>query len=401
MAIFTYNFFSINVRVALITDGVWPYVLGGMQKHSYYICKYLAKNKVHVDLFHFNDSSYDISQLEFFTVDEKKYINSILVDFPKSIKFPGHYLYNSYRHSQLIFDAIKTKLNNYDFIYTKGFTGWHLINQKKKKKITCCKIGVKFHGYEMFQEAPNIKTKLQYFFLLRKPVKKISCKADIVFSYGGKITDIIRSIGVETKKIIEMPSGIEAESLAIKIKPTQKQIKLLYLGRYERRKGVEELTNSLRRLLHEKKYDFEFHFIGNIPEEKKIEHPLIIYHGEIRERKILFDKIKFCDILICPSYSEGFPNVILEAMGNGLAVAATPVGAVELMVDSQNGWIINSPKTENILTTLKLICNENIFTIDLKKEAAIEKIKLNFLWDNLLKRLISNIESLNLTTNNN
>ncbi|MBK7816242.1 MAG: glycosyltransferase [Sphingobacteriaceae bacterium] len=40
--------------------------------------------------------------------------------------------------------------------------------------------------------------------------------------------------------------------------------------------------------------------------------------------------MRACDVLICPSFSEGFPNVILEAMSNGLAVAATNVGAVEL-----------------------------------------------------------------------
>ena len=42
------------MRVALITDGIYPYVIGGMQKHSFYIAKYLAKNRVYVDLFHFN-----------------------------------------------------------------------------------------------------------------------------------------------------------------------------------------------------------------------------------------------------------------------------------------------------------------------------------------------------------
>jgi hypothetical protein len=82
---------SAGMRVALITDGIWPYVLGGMQKHSYYLCKYLAGKKIHVDLFHFNRSGYDISRLEFFSEEEKRYITPFLVDFPKSLPFPGHY----------------------------------------------------------------------------------------------------------------------------------------------------------------------------------------------------------------------------------------------------------------------------------------------------------------------
>ena len=92
------------MRIALITDGIWPYVLGGMQKHSYYLCKYLAQRKVHVHLFHFNQSSYDISKLEFFTDEEKVYITSTIIAFPKSMPFPGHYIYNSYKHSKLNFE---------------------------------------------------------------------------------------------------------------------------------------------------------------------------------------------------------------------------------------------------------------------------------------------------------
>ena len=188
------------MRIALVTDGIWPYVLGGMQKHSYYLCKYLARQKVYVDLFHYNQSDYDISKLEYFTEEEKAFITSYLVPIPTSFPFPGHYMYDSYQHSKLIFVQIKDKLTDYDFIYTKGFAGWYLIDQKHRGKINCAPIGVKFHGYEMFQKPPDFKTLLQHIFLLRKPVRAISQKADVVFSYGGKITEIIKGIGVEEKK---------------------------------------------------------------------------------------------------------------------------------------------------------------------------------------------------------
>ena len=37
------------MQIALITDGIAPYVLGGMQKHSFYLAKYFAKNKIKKD----------------------------------------------------------------------------------------------------------------------------------------------------------------------------------------------------------------------------------------------------------------------------------------------------------------------------------------------------------------
>jgi glycosyltransferase involved in cell wall biosynthesis len=374
------------MRIALITDGIWPYVLGGMQKHSYYLCKYLAQKKVRVDLYHFNQSTYDISKLEFFSEEEKHFITSTVVDFPKSSSLPGHYIRNSYTHSKLIFDALKDKLHSYDFIYTKGFTGWYLIEQKNAGKIKCCKVGVKFHGYEMFQKAPDLKTKLQHQFLLRKPVKDISRKADFVFSYGGKITEIIKSIGVDPKHIIELPSGVEAQAVSKEIRPTGDTLKFLFLGRYERRKGIEELNSAIQLL--DKKRKVEFHFIGPIPTDKQLQNKIVIYHGEIRDKVKLTELIKNCDVLLCPSWSEGMPNVILEAMANGLTVLATDVGAVNVLVNERTGYLISNSSPELIKNTLVNIINFTNNEIDSKKQNALDLIKRDFVWENLIERFL-------------
>ncbi|MBA3681505.1 MAG: glycosyltransferase family 4 protein [Bacteroidetes bacterium] len=379
------------MKIALITDGIWPYVLGGMQKHSYYLCKYLAQKKIQVDLYHFNQSNYDISKLEFFSEEEKQYITSIIVDFPKPGSLPGHYMRNSYLHSKLIFEAIKDKLQTYNFIYTKGFTGWFLIEQKHARKIKCAKIGVKFHGYEMFQKPPDFKIKLQHIFLLRKPVKEISQKADVVFSYGGKITDIIKSIGIDREKIIELPSGVEVSTLTNQIKPCGEVLKFLFLGRYERRKGIEELNSAIQ-LLSDQKRKIEFHFIGPIPIDKQLKDPTVIYHGEVRDKTKLTSLIKNCDVLICPSWSEGMPNVILEAMANGLTVLATDVGAVNVLVNDRTGYLINDSNSELIKTELSNIINSTDQEIDIKKQNALDLMKENFVWEKLIEKLIQYIK---------
>lgn len=362
-----------------------------MQKHSYYLCKYLAQNKVNVDLVHFNSSSYDILKLEFFSEEEKKYITSIIVDFPKGSGLPGHYIRKSYLHSKLIFKALKDKIQYYDFIYTKGFTGWYLIEQKKAGKIKCCKVGVKFHGYEMFQRSPDLKTKLQHIFLLRKPVKYISQNADAVFSYGGKITEIIKSLGVPGNKIIGIPSGVEEAIISENITPTSGKIKFLFLGRYERRKGIEELNQSL---LEIKNPNFEFHFIGPIPQDKKIQAGNIIYNGEIRDKSQLNSMIKNCDVLVCPSWSEGMPNVILEAMANGLSVIATNVGANNILVNENTGWLIENSEPAEILSALNKVLNEKYSGIDQKKQNSLHLIKTGFTWEKLILNFLSKIKSL-------
>ena len=385
------------MKIALITDGIWPYVIGGMQKHSYYLCKYLAQQKVQIDLFHFNQSDYDINKLEFFTEEEKKYIHATIVPFPVSAKGFGHYVINSYRYSFDVYNTIKESLNKYDFIYTKGFTGWHFVREKNRSKLIHPPIGVNFHGYEMFQKAPNLKAKIQQILLLRKPVKEICQKADVVFSYGGKITDIIKSIGVAESKIIELPSGVEESIISESISPTAKKIKFLFLGRYERRKGIEELNKAITRLagkaalsLDEK--EAEFHFIGPIPIQKKLQSANIIYHGEIRDKQKLNLLIKKCDVLICPSWSEGMPNVILEAMANGLAVIATNVGATNVLVNDKTGWLIDNCNSKEIETVLLKVLQTKPSEVDRKKQNALNHIKNNFVWENLIVKLIKKLE---------
>jgi glycosyltransferase involved in cell wall biosynthesis len=49
------------------------------------------------------------------------------------------------------------------------------------------------------------------------------------------------------------------------------------------------------------------------------------------------------DLLCLPSFQEGVPITLLEAMDSGLAVVTTPVGGVpDLMTHEQNGLLVQA-----------------------------------------------------------
>lgn len=366
------------MRVALITDGIFPYVIGGMQKHSYYLCKYLVRLGVKVDLYHTNQSQFDISKLELFTEEEKLNINSIVIKFPESDKMPGHYLRSSYKYALAVYDAFM-KQEKVDVIYCKGFSGWKLAQEKRSKKLSV-PLAVNFHGYEMFQPAPSFKSKLEQILLFRGPVKFICNNADYVFSYGSKIDEVIKSIPIPASKIISIPTGIEAAWLNEKIKPTAAVKKFLFIGRYERRKGIQELQEAILKITNS---HCEFHFIGPIPVEHQLKNEQVIYHGSISNQEEIKAITQSCDILICPSYSEGMPNVIMEGMASGLAIIASNVGAVNLLVNNKNGYLLELNELNQLHDIIKQFGDMSIDKIDEMKKNSVEKIRTQFLWSHI------------------
>jgi glycosyltransferase involved in cell wall biosynthesis len=374
------------MKVALLTDGIAPYVLGGMQRHSFFVAKYLAKKGVFVDLYHCNQSSLNIEALEVFTEEERKYIRSFVLQFPAPGKLPGHYIRESYAYSSAIFNLLKDQLQGVDFIYAKGFCAWRLLREKEKGFV-CPPVGVKFHGLNMFQTLPGFKGWLNAL-LFRPFVKYNMLHADYNFSYGGKITSITERVGVPKEKIISIPTGITNDWYS---GPSgiHSPRSFIYVGRYERLKGVEEMSAAIQQL---KGVDFTFHFVGPIPEDKKINDPRVIYHGETRsteQLKQLYDK---ADVLLCPSYSEGMPNCIIEALSRGLAVIATDVGANEVMVKPSNGWLINTCDISLIKGAMIEAIALTDAELSKRKSASFTIAKEKLSWESIAEELFHKIE---------
>ncbi len=377
-------------RIALLTDGIYPYVMGGMQRHSYFLAKYLAKKGIYVDLYHTpGKSTYDPSKLEFFTGVERDFIHPILIPFPDMGRLPGHYIKESFRYSAMILEELKKRPET-DFIYAKGFTGWKLISEKSKG-LKLPPIGVKFHGLEMFQAPASFRSRFESM-LLRGPTRYCMKHADHVFSYGGKITELIRSIGVSENKIVEIPSAIESSLVQMNIGPKNDPLKFVFVGRYEPRKGLKELSKSVMSLPGS---GFEMHFIGPIPHSKRIERAGVVYHGAVTESRQLLDIIRSCDVLICPSYSEGMPNVILEAMSQGLAIIATDVGAVSLLVSSENGRLLSSPDEKILANSLLEFTKMNPAGLEEMKKGSLRKIR-EFTWEVTIEKFISFLNAVSL-----
>lgn len=367
--------YTTALKLALLTDGIWPYVIGGMQKHSYLLCKYLAREKISVVLFHPKTKNYTAQkQSELFTDEELEYIEWVEVTNPKRYSFPGHYLYESYLYSKNCFALLKNR-NDIGFVYAKGLAAWYSLKQKSRLH---CKVGIKVHGYEFLQIQANAKEKWKAW-LLGWPFRYLHKKTDFVFSYGGNITQYIKHLGVPAEKIIEIPGAVESDWLRTSTHvKTGNARKFFFIGRFERRKGIEEINQVLTGL--GSNVAFEFHFAGPIPEHRQISLPHVKYHGLLTSKEQITNLMDQMDILVCPSYSEGMPNVIMEAMSRGCAVIATNVGAIPLLVDTENGWLIQPASVEGLRKVISVAALTDYNELELMRQASINRIRNKYTW---------------------
>jgi len=378
------------MRIALLTDGITPYVTGGMQRHSYHLARHLLKAGVELTLVHCVTHDAEIPDeaevAELLEAPEGK-LRVLGFRFPKAGSLPGHYLRESYRFSCQVYESLKTEWCNFDFIYSKGYTAWCLLEHKQKGE-HMAPVGVKFHGYEMFQKSDDLKVKLTQF-ILRPPVVFMNRNASVVFSYGGEISKIIEQMGVDPERIADIPSGIDDTWIVDEPSPTDGPRRFLFIGRNEKRKGIDNLLRCKGVIA---KSGSEFHWVGPIPEQKQMDCKNCHYHGEVKDAARLREIIDTCHVLVAPSHSEGMPNVILEAMARGLAVIATRVGAVPALAGDDCGRLIDPMKTSQLRDALRQMAEMSEEKLYDLRVNALAKVSRSFRWSDVADHTLRAIE---------
>lgn len=378
------------MKLAFLTDGVMPYVLGGMQRHSTLLASELARQGTKVHLFHtvFSDSQVPAArQLSSFPDEVRRNLHSHLIPYPKPGKLPGHYIRNLKIYSQNILSHYQSLNIPFDFIYANSLTAHAFLQNKQTLKLP--PIGINAHGYEMFQKAASLRNKLEHQ-VLRPTFRQITQEADYVFSFGGQIRKILETkLAIPSNRILQIPIGVSSDWIVHPTKRSSTPVHFLYVGRYERRKGIEELYQAIQLL--DDSLPFQFTFVGPIPANKQFQHPKLHYAGSVideQQLKLLFDQ---ADVLVCPSYAEGMPNVIMEAMARGLAIIATDVGAISEVVGHDNGILLPTPNKKLIAQALLKCIQMPYSEIHTRKQQSLQKIK-HYTWDQIASLTLQKIQ---------
>ncbi len=367
------------VHIAILSDGVSPYVMGGIQRHTRLLAIALAHAGATISLFHSvrnGEARASAEALADFPGAAKPNIKSHLVPFPTGGRLPGHYLRESAAYSRNLLARYRDCGTRADFIYAQGLTGSAFAAARCRDPDLLPPVGVNQHGYEMFQPAADAKTWLQHR-MLRPAFRRLARQADWVFSFPGRIRQIVEGrCGVSPERIIELPNGIEAESVVPELPQRPGRRRFVFIGRHERRKGLPELIKAID---HGRCCEAEFHFVGPIPQSAQARAENIRYHGPISDPEALKAVLDGCHVLVCPSFAEGMPTVVLEAMSRGLAVIATDVGATSAWVDAANGVLLPTPTVAGLRRAIGALAAVPDATLRALQAESLRRAR-NFTW---------------------
>lgn len=365
-----------------MTDGLSPFVLGGMQAHSSALVREFLNAGCELVVFHTIYTGSKIQESEVYRELGLTKANCSFVFKPFEFKkklFPGGYIRASIQYSETVFKEIQSDLGDFDFIYAQGFTG---ISFVRRKSTFNTPVITNLHGLNMFQKTFGIRSWLEA--ILLKPIAKECLKcSDFVVSLGGKLSDLLVDLGIPKEKILVAPNGVEASWLIEKerIKSQGSVVKLVFIGRDDKVKGLSTLLQVYSSLGCEK---LRLTIIGPVEHE-----PMEYVHflGEMKNKEDIIRVLDDSDILICPSYSEGMPTVVLEGMSRGLAIIASDVGATSELVDSQNGWLIEAGNKNELRQALIEASSMNL---DPLKRASRERIE-EFIFTRLVRDFLKKV----------
>lgn len=148
-------------------------------------------------------------------------------------------------------------------------------------------------------------------------------------------------------------------------------VKLLYVGWVEFDKGVAELMEMFRDLSQNR--DVRLHVAGDGHAMPFVREFVTVNQLESKtcfsgwlDAQSILSAYRDADVLVLPSWAEGFPNAMIEAMAAGLAVVVTRVGNVpDVVRDRQEALLVEPKDVAGLLMALAEIVDRKDFRNDI------------------------------------
>lgn len=295
-----------------------------------------------------------------------------------------------------IFNEIR--YNKYDVIIIGGFTDMttQLVYINCKIKKTPIVLWSELSGSYLFRHNKLYNPFIKFF------VKN----SDAIIVPGTQSKEYHLKMGASQDRIFISPNANNEQKYIDKMKDYKKNSSLIYrelsvsttkniifVGRFIKRKGIDHLIKSFSYVKDEIE-DLGLILVGEGPEKDNLRVLCedlglkdVYFTGFVNEEKKI-EYYSISSLFVLPSLWDLHPLVLPEAMACSLPiVSTTEVASVrDLIIEGENGYIINSGNTDQLSSAIKKIFLHNDITLMGKKSLQVlnEKCSLDIAVESII-----------------
>lgn len=216
-----------------------------------------------------------------------------------------------------------------------------------------------------------------------KLLHKAITTCDMAIVMDNMSYDALCGIGITHVVNIPNPYSPALEHQIEKLKGSIKRVpkRVLFVSRVFRKKGIYELVEACNKISN-----ITLRVVGSYEESDKQnllnmakEGNWLDLVGPVPHDKVL-EELMACDLFVLPTYTEGFPNAILESMLCEAPTIVTPVGAIPQMLDFAGepcGYSIRPQNVDDIVNAILDLLNDNKKKIEMT-ERGVKRVKENY-----------------------
>jgi glycosyltransferase involved in cell wall biosynthesis len=165
-----------------------------------------------------------------------------------------------------------------------------------------------------------------------------------------------------------VPLGIDPEVFQPRPEPVNAEVNVVCVGRVVAEKGLPILVRAVE-LLAREGIRFHVHVAGDgalrhiVEEQARAGEAarFMTFHGSVNQVRVL-ELLRNADVFVLPSFSEGIPVALMEAMAMEIPCVSTFVGGIPELIESGVDGILVPPSDAKVLATAigKLACDRDL-----------------------------------------
>src|SRR3990170_6072427 len=354
------------MKVIMVSPLAYPYV-GGVESHVLEVSKRLMERNIEVEIYSTDPSG---------RFEEVTDLDGLIIRRFRSFAPNGIYHFSKELYSSL-------KDARADIVHSHDFKSFPMLAAALAKTQNGIPLVVTLH-YGFTKVGKSIHTFYDSVF-----GRLILQRADAVILVSPVEMNLISELRKVEEKIKFLPNGIPVKEISTYLSSKefknngQPPLKILFVGRLEKKKGPHLLIEAFQRLTQLTSEDVELLIVGEGPFKQELESLVerrrlqdnVHMLGRVGANR-LYELYAQSHIFVLPSEFEAHSIAITEAIAFGLVPVVTNVGGNRLLVtNGSNGFLIRHPVEVDELSSVLFQLVENHDLRHAMSMKALEKAK--------------------------